>query len=473
MKKFKIALIGAFDMENYGDLLFEDVFEHEIKKRIEVEKILLFAPTECNKAFCTNKKVFSVEDIEKIYLKENFDAIVIGGGDLIHFEKIYTIMPQLQESKIEYKSFYMWIIPILVGIKYNIPIAFNSPGVPIKFINSEYGIVKHLLKAVDYISVRDPLSRENLLETGIEKNKVNVSPDTVLYARHIFKKESLERKLNSLDLGISSKDRYIIFHANATFQDQDLRKCINALFEIKMKYQFKIVILPIGYALGDMEAINKLQKLIPEAVVITEKLSPIETLSVVSSSQCYIGASLHGAITANAYEVPAVAYNYNHFNKIDGYFQLTNQTNCVIYDADNIEKLVSEKIDKIPFTLSQFDNSIEEHFDRIANIISDKFNIYSKNRKKIDGLAIDICEAQYEVRKNNFVYKDILERLSNSEKKNKELWDINKENKKKIEKQDEVYLKLETEYKLIINSRIWKATKGIRKFGDIIKKLKK
>ena len=39
MKRYRIAQIGAFDFENYGDLLFVDVFEKTIREFVEIDEI--------------------------------------------------------------------------------------------------------------------------------------------------------------------------------------------------------------------------------------------------------------------------------------------------------------------------------------------------------------------------------------------------------------------------------------------------
>ena len=36
MKKFRLAQVGAFDFENYGDLLFPFVLEEQLKHFLEI-----------------------------------------------------------------------------------------------------------------------------------------------------------------------------------------------------------------------------------------------------------------------------------------------------------------------------------------------------------------------------------------------------------------------------------------------------
>ena len=44
---YKIAHIGAFDFDNNGDLLFTDVIEKQLKKRINLDEIIYFSPKSC------------------------------------------------------------------------------------------------------------------------------------------------------------------------------------------------------------------------------------------------------------------------------------------------------------------------------------------------------------------------------------------------------------------------------------------
>ena len=394
MKKYKIAQVGAFDMENYGDLLFENLFVSEITKRLDIEKVFLFAPKETTKAFEPHKKVYSVVDLEEVYLKEKFDAIIVGGGDLVHFEKIYTIMPALQAEPIIYESFFMWIIPILIGTKYNIPVIFNAPGVPKIFFEEEYNFVRHLLDNVDYISVRDPLSKENLVKTGLLKKDIVVCPDTVLYIHNVIDKKFLEKKLENLSLEIKNTDDYLVFHINSSYTEKDIESYAKILCEVEKKNKVKIVLLPIGYALGDMKAITDLKQFLTNAVIVSKKITPVETLSIIANAKAYIGSSLHGAITANSYGVPALAYNYNHFNKIDGYFQLTNQSSNVVYKMEDLSEKVDEVLKSHSFDPTIYDSEIEQHFDTIAKIIAES----DANNKDAKNIAVDICEDHYKLR---------------------------------------------------------------------------
>lgn len=76
---YKIAQVGSFDVENYGDLLFSDVLEKQLKKRLSIEEMIYFAPKNCMMPN-RNEKVYSVTELEKMVQDKKIDAIVVGGG---------------------------------------------------------------------------------------------------------------------------------------------------------------------------------------------------------------------------------------------------------------------------------------------------------------------------------------------------------------------------------------------------------
>ncbi len=368
MKKYTIAQIGSFDVENYGDLLFENVFSVNIKKYLDIEDIILFAPKNCDKPFENEKKVYSVTELEEVYLEKPFDAIVVGGGDLIHFRKLLAKIPYISDSLVEYEALYMWIAPIMLSIKYNIPLVWNSPGVPFEFSDNEKEIVKCFLENIDYISFRDDVSKKYLLESGT-KCKINTSIDSVLSLSSIFSKDYLKKYIEKLKIS----DPYIVFHANKNYIESEIDDVVNQLVEITTKENLKIVLMPIGYALGDVDNLRKIKnKLAARAISFDEKLSPFEMMALISYSKCYIGSSLHGLITATSYEIPNIVINNYKATKIVGFLEKIDRSDSLL---DRIEEL-SEKYEEImtsDFSLDKkFLYEIDENLKKMSKVIKEK-----------------------------------------------------------------------------------------------------
>lgn len=94
-----VAVFGAFDVNSYGDSLFPCALEIELKKRIEIEKIVLFTPTENKAKYNETKQVYSYSKFEDIHKQYKFDVIVIGGGELLHNR---TIEFQTEDKELLY-----------------------------------------------------------------------------------------------------------------------------------------------------------------------------------------------------------------------------------------------------------------------------------------------------------------------------------------------------------------------------------
>ena len=116
MKKFRIAQIGSFDVENYGDLLFSYVFKENIEKYLEDMDITLFAPLNCISPFTKDTQVYSVKEMEKMHSENPFDAIVVGGGDLVQFKKIMVKLADDPDREVVYDVLSMWFIPAMVAM---------------------------------------------------------------------------------------------------------------------------------------------------------------------------------------------------------------------------------------------------------------------------------------------------------------------------------------------------------------------
>lgn len=446
MKRYRIAQVGSFDVENYGDLLFVDVFEKNISKYVEVEEIVLFAPKRCIMPFSNKERyVYSVTELEKKNQEKPFDAIIVGGGDLIHCTKIKTYMPHISQEWMDYEALYMWMIPSIISWKYSIPLLWNAPGVPFKFMDVEKVIVKELCQLADYISVRDRLSKNNLEECQVTSD-VRVVPDTVFSISELISKEELEKQFVQMSLGVE-KNKYIVFQANHTYLQTEMQGCIETLRKIKEEHQLEILLLPIGYALGDETFVAELLKECPgEFVTINSKMSPTQMLTVIANSAGYVGSSLHGCISASTYGVPIVVCNYNRHIKVEGFLELVNVKEAVVYSTKDIysvfeKKLVVSEEDR-KCALSQ----IESHFQQLANKLETK--------GVAEGFETALCEHVFSVRNVEQNYREEYRRVIEREK----AWQREYQNAMEA-------------YQEILNSTVWKMTKPIRVLLNIIKSI--
>lgn len=446
--KYRIAHVGAFDFENYGDLLFTDVLERQLKKRIEIEEIVYFAPKSCTMPN-RKEKVYSVVDLEKIVHEKRIDAIVVGGGDLVHLQKIRTYMPHLSEEWVDYEVLYMWVIPCIIAGKYQIPLIWNAPGVPLTFHEGEKKIVSFLCHAVDYISVRDYESQKELGQ-AIDTTRIKVVPDTVLSIRELIVMEELKQIFQSLNLSLSEK-KYIFFQCNATLQEKYFEVCAEALLKMKAETGYEVLLQPIGYALGDEAALEAFKKKYPgEFVLPARHYDQYEILSLIANAAMYIGTSLHGCITSNTYKVPGIVINVNHFNKTDGFVQLIGRENTCIYSPEQLLSAYHTLEDVPEETIENCISEIEDHFDRITEII------VSGQKLQHETYAKEMAEYIF----FNGMLENHIPRLDQELQKMQA----------KYEEQKQKAQFYEAIYHNVMNSTSWKITEPLRKISSRVKR---
>ena len=364
---YRIAHIGAFDIENFGDLLFTDVFAAQMRKRLDISEIVCFSPDTCRIAG-KDQMTYSVGELERMHRETPFDACVIGGGDLVHFGKVPMYRPWIAEGWQLYNVPSMWIVPALVCAKYGIPLLFNAPGVPAHFTDNENRTVKNVLDGAMYLSVRDENAKTELA-AALGRERIAVVPDTVLSISSLIPKETLIPRLEKLYPSLKP-GRYVLAQLNAAFSDEDRRAFTLALDRIRAYTGLDILVQPIGYSMGDADIIASLRKEAPDHFLYAEEhMSQYDILAAVSQAAFYIGSSLHGAIVSSSYGVRCIICNVNRYNKSAGFLSLLGKESACIENMNDLYDVFEAQMAEEPADLTAVMQEIDTHFDRIADII--------------------------------------------------------------------------------------------------------
>ncbi|MBR6458947.1 MAG: polysaccharide pyruvyl transferase family protein [Actinomycetaceae bacterium] len=367
---YRVAHIGAFDMENLGDLLFSDVVAAHLTERLDIDEIVYFSPQSCTIPN-TDKETHSVAQLESFHLDKPFDAIIVGGGDMVHLWKVRMNLPHISDDWILYDVLHMWVIPSLVASQYGIPLVWNAPGVPVDFVDTDNDIVNVLCQAVDYISVRDNQAKK-VLSTAVPPQEITVVPDSVLTIDRFFPQEELAESLEARNLTHLKPGEYIFFQATVRFSDEQLRQSVEALQKIKKETGLAVLVQSIGYSMGDEEVCERIVEMSGgEFETLDGHPTQMDLLALLANAAFYIGGSLHGSIISSAYGVKNVTCNVFNYNKIEGFLELMSNSEACLHDmADVYEAFWRQKEAPQPPLLQELKGRVEKHFDAIASIIS-------------------------------------------------------------------------------------------------------
>lgn len=372
--KYNIAICGTFNVENYGDVMFPEVFKMEMKKRGLDFNLFLFSPgATTDKTLAPDVKVYSVGEMSKIHTANPLDAVIIGGGALVHYSKIPVKLGE-DEDFSDYNIYDSWYTPIAFAAANNIKVIFNLPQVPYAFPQSLRDITRKAFNIAQYVSVRDEKSSEFIKEIysdGYDVPDITVCPDSVCDIAHLIPYE----QLTSVRKNIFDFDgEYAVLQFNPQKpddEDEGLLKVINRL----ISQNLRVVLLPLGYTHNDDGVLrdfnNKYGNL---CYMIDKKLNIFELAAMLAGCSIYIGSSFHGSITSIAYGKIAISYNYIHpRTKNREIFKMYGVGDFVADNADRVYDILDGYFNgKSVFKpdVEKVTAEVEKHFDKVFDTIN-------------------------------------------------------------------------------------------------------
>ncbi|MDO5329656.1 MAG: polysaccharide pyruvyl transferase family protein [Coriobacteriia bacterium] len=394
----KIAQIGTFDVENYGDLLFPDVLEFKLQPSL----LHLFSPIGGIKPFTDNQKVYSISELDNMCTIHNYDAIIIGGGDLIRLDTdIASVYSQEVKDAIS-----IWLLPILIGNKHNIPVMLNAPGVPFHFSSVYSPIIKQIFDVVYYGNVRDNGSKNHLNSCNV--NNIKVIPDTIFNINQVYSQKILEDNFKLLQNNnvIPVKNNFIVLQCNGSFisKPSEISKLQEFMKHINNNYNLDVLLMPIGYVHNDIQILNKIYDPNNDMnYLITKKLSPFDMLSIVANSSGYVGTSMHGAITTYSYGKLIFMLSTLKLTKIQGFLELIDLQENQIFDLENI-------IEQFDYCYKNFNSNKLETVNRIVDVHFDNINntICSKDKQQVSFSLYDFVINMFQQLPQAHYYKQII-----------------------------------------------------------------
>lgn len=372
-----IALLGAYERDNFGDILFM----HVNRRLLSPWPVVPLGLVSSDMTKESGGLVISASawfDVCGEFLPH---AIVYVGGEVMtcdlasalaftvpdkYSEKYSKLNPTEKDEVARSLSWRSGELPYLDCSKYvfndgeiKVRVAYNSIGgtkldldVNILRLNSS----RRCLVDSNFLSVRDTKTRDLL--SGYIDSHVKMHPDVVNLVSSCCDdyvcggREKIRRSIRDFN------GNYLLFQASIRYlTDNSINEIVEQLYLSAMALGCGIVLQPAGLAFehDSFESLLELRRLLiqkglPESGVLMQEDRDVwSQVAAIADSRCYIGTSLHGRIVASSYSRPRVSLGNKKVNAYaeswDGSIQPYDVT------ADSIAKAVSTAINTDPKVL--------------------------------------------------------------------------------------------------------------------------
>lgn len=313
----QVFVTGTFDVENYGDLLFPLVAAARLGPHGYA--VVPVSPTAERTRWADAAPCVALGEMLSEHLKPH--GVLIGGGNIVHAGAANLIDYDADGPGWAYAS--LWLGATIAATLRNLPVIWNAPGVPrplAAMAGLKHVMVRQAFEAANYVSVRDQASAEHLGPTG--GATVAVVPDTAVDVARLWPRERLAATFARLleRKGMAPGGRTVSLHVKARSTELSPEQMGAAIGAFAAARGLVPVLLPLGLCHHDDVTVRRIGRHLPgPAVVVDDPQSLEEIAAVIASASLHLGSSLHGYITAAAYDVPSLLVGRPALPKFAGF----------------------------------------------------------------------------------------------------------------------------------------------------------
>ncbi len=374
MKK-KILTIGAYERDNFGDLLFYII----TKKYLHGHMVVPGAVSSANMLDSIGEVVLPYPALME---SSDWDVIWVVGGEIGQAstnagirmsitkkeEETYSGLSKKNQLALDESYSYdtkkttIGYLPSSDSVGPSTQVIVNSVGISGLAFMPDWirkPANKSLAKSL-YVSVRDPESSKYCRDLNID---ADLTPDIV---------HTISRHYNVLPKPAILTDDYMVFQMSEELaKTMDISNLVKNLDAIAQKYKCSIVFFAAGTA-NYHDNTDVYRNLITKLSCKTELFldrNPIELAGCISNSRMWIGTSLHGRIIAASYGVRRVSFVNNKVSTYAKQWDETQPYNVEIKNLDSAVRNASLSSDK---DLSRIADKLSQLADARAKSIVSK-----------------------------------------------------------------------------------------------------
>lgn len=369
----RVLMFGTFDVRNFGDLLFPVVARHYLER--EGFEIMAVSPTDMATGWADAVVPLSVGAALK--LGGPLAGVLIGGGNIGHTHA--SRLPDYRGrdlSRSAYPS--LWLGAAVFAAARNIPIAWNAIGVPHEFDPAAGNTIIPAVVQASYPAVRDAASRDCF---GPHANAIVVVPDTALDLPRVWPRGGLEPEFRTLlqRTAREGEKGYVTVHVKErSLGEQDAAGVAAAIDRMASETGLTPILVAIGPCHGDDVFARRLSKLLTRAhILLDAPLGLREIAAAIAFSEHYVGASLHGFITAYAYGTPGSLVGVPPLPKFSGLLDHVGRLDDLAEDWDEALGRIRtwpKPVARPPALPDAVRESLDQHWRSVAAAYLDPSN---------------------------------------------------------------------------------------------------
>ena len=379
-----VGLLGLSDTAGFGDLMYPRVAAQELAARLPHLEFRQLAPFGWEHPLAAHggaviEPLGQPSAARRAELADQFDALVIGGGELIHDRHhLFTSRYQLPNQRFESpqdavvdRSPARWFID---GVgrenEARCPTLWNGVGVPYALTGETEGAVCRSLADRAYVSVRDERSLERLRAAGHE-GPVAVVPDSGFLVPRVLSNDVLERRraLHHL-MGWLPVSDYVVVQADDSVVSQ-VGQLSAVLDGVLGQSDLAVVVLDSG-SIRSSACGEALRRRCPVPVhVMPAGVTCEDIAAVIQGAKAVVAVSLHASVSGMAFHVPTVIVSLHDQSKLTALAELTGPTCQLVTDLAELpaalrKSLVAVSDDRLVRSLQA---ELDVHFDAMATVI--------------------------------------------------------------------------------------------------------
>ena len=302
---------GTSVVANYGDLLYPLILERALERAVP-DAVLSYADPIGGVApmglHHQARRALRHQEPEFWEQADGVDALVIGGGDLLH-PGTTVVQHEGAVARIENWSF------VEAGLLGEVrPVAWNALGVPFDIPPDLAPALRAACAPVALLTVRDEGSRRRLEAAGVDQ-AIEVVPDTAVLIDDVITEAERLTALDSLrGRGeIPPSGPLLVAHASFT-SPVVLAELAGALRACVERHpDLHVVLLPIGPAHDDVSTLRGVAEQLGHRSWLVPDPSVVEISAVLGAATTVASTSYHATLIASVYGVPCLPFaHYGH-----------------------------------------------------------------------------------------------------------------------------------------------------------------